>query len=200
MRRIAIPALCLALLAPWPARAATKSVAVTDNAFGPATIGIRRGGEVAWLREGTGNPHNIASDDGLFRSGDAVSGAIEYRLTFSAGSFPFFCEIHGGPGGSGMAGVVRVRAIAKPAPAGRSFTVLWSTKGSDVAGTFDVQYRRGRKGSWATWLDATARRKGVFGAKGRPARVRRAAYFFRVRTLLTGVGQSDWSPPVRFRA
>jgi plastocyanin len=201
MRRIVLPALCLALLVPSPAGAAAKTVEVKDNIFEPAGVGLRRG-TVTWMRSGSGNPHNVRSDDSLFRSGDPVSGPIDYSVTVSAGTFPYYCEVHGGPGGAGMAGVVRVRPVVRGGPSGPAFTVIWGAKGSDVGNVYDIQYRKGRNGAWKKWFDDVAKIRGMFGKNESPIpkdRIR-GVFFFRARSAFAGVGVSDWSPRTRFRA
>jgi plastocyanin len=100
--------------------AATTSVTVTgagtshtvdifNFGFNPDPVTIRVGDTVTWVRqEGF---HNVVADDGSFSSGPASSSWTEYSHTFtSAGEFRYYCEVHGGPGGTGMSGVVIVQA------------------------------------------------------------------------------------------
>jgi len=67
--------------------------------------------------------HNVKADDGSFRcstncevvpgdgAGAPSSDAFVAEITFnSIGSFNYYCEIHGGQGGSGMSGVINVVA------------------------------------------------------------------------------------------
>jgi len=55
-----------------------------------------------------GLPHTVTSDADLFNSGTLGEGDT-FSFTFDeAGTFPYFCRFHGGPGGSGMSGVINV--------------------------------------------------------------------------------------------
>ena len=90
-------------------RRASASVDVVDDAFQPSQVTIDVGDEVTWTSSGQ-HPHTVTADDGSFASGDLATGD-SFSTTFDrAGSFPFYCEFHGGPGGTGMSGVVVVRA------------------------------------------------------------------------------------------
>lgn len=183
---------------PAPGSAVTKDVEITDNAFSPRTIRIAPGDGIHWRRDGTGNQHNVAQDRGLFRSGAPTGGPINYTVVFSAGTFPYFCEVHGAVGGVGMSGVVRVPVRISKKPAGRPFTVRWATKGSQTGDTYRVQYRVG-KGSWRTWKAATSGLKGVFGKGGKPVNAKKGkTYAFRVRSSDGADGASRFSPQKRF--
>ena len=90
-------------------RAQQVGVDVVDDAFQPSQITVDAGDEVNWSSSGQ-NPHTVTADDGSFGSGTLQPGE-SFSTTFdAAGSFAYFCEFHGGPGGSGMSGVVVVRA------------------------------------------------------------------------------------------
>ncbi|MCB0075113.1 MAG: hypothetical protein KDE20_26825, partial [Caldilineaceae bacterium] len=53
---------------------------------------------------------NVVADDGSFTSGPPGSAWTTYTETFAAvGDYPYYCALHGGPGGSGMSGRVLVR-------------------------------------------------------------------------------------------
>ena len=102
------------LLCTGLAAAATHEVHVT-GAFGfqPATVVIQPGDTVRWINNREGQ-HNVRADSGLF--GNALGNNWVYEASFAnAGDFRYFCETHGGPGGQGMSGVVRVQS-STPAP------------------------------------------------------------------------------------
>ena len=83
-------------------------VDVVDDSFEPAQITVDAGAAITWSNSGP-NPHTVTADDGSFRSGTLQSGE-SFSSTFETpGSFAYYCEFHGGPGGSGMSGVVVVR-------------------------------------------------------------------------------------------
>lgn len=93
-------------------------VEVRDNFFQPASITIQAGEIVTWRYVGPSMLHNVREDGGAFRCADGCDGSggsgapsagWEFSLKFDeAGTFRYFCEVHGGPGGFGMAGRVVV--------------------------------------------------------------------------------------------
>lgn len=83
------------------------SVMVLDTQFSPASITVPLGTTVVW-QSNADLPHTVTADDGGFDSGTLRSGK-RFSRTFSLpGTYPYYCDFHGGPGGSGMAGVVIV--------------------------------------------------------------------------------------------
>ena len=95
----------------------TVTVNVRSNLFEPATVTIQVGDTVEWKRvEGF---HNVRADNGIFRLGDAngdVSNTWDtVSFTFTEpGTYPYYCEAHGAPGGTGMSGMVIVEAPPTP--------------------------------------------------------------------------------------
>lgn len=87
----------------------THDVTVSNFSFSPAELTIAVGDAVRWTNVlGT---HNVLADDNSFTSGSAAPAPWEYTHTFTAaGNNPYYCEPHGGPGGSGMSGVITVMA------------------------------------------------------------------------------------------
>ena len=110
MRGLLVLAMVAAqLLAAAPARAATYQVVVEDNAFGPKTLQIDPGDTVEWTA--VKSQHTVTADDGSFdfHPGRALNAGERVSWTFQKeGLFRYFCRIHGGRGGQGMAGVIRV--------------------------------------------------------------------------------------------
>ena len=86
----------------------THDVTVQNFSFSPQSLTINVGDAVRWTNiSGT---HNVLADDGSFTSGNPAPATWEYTFTFTAaGSNPYYCEPHGGPGGSGMSGVIIVQ-------------------------------------------------------------------------------------------
>ncbi len=94
-----------------PAPAGEITVSIGDNTFTPKEITVPVGATVVWTQEGQ-RPHTVTADDGSFDSGRMDNGAT-FQQTFSApGTYPYYCDFHGGPGGQAMAGVVTVVAQA----------------------------------------------------------------------------------------
>jgi plastocyanin len=93
-----------------PAGAAAQqgpSVAAQDDTFRPGQIQVASGASVTWTNTGV-DTHTITADDGSFDSGEINNGDT-FSFTFDApGSYPYYCQVHGGPGGQGMAGTIVV--------------------------------------------------------------------------------------------
>lgn len=86
----------------------THNITVQNTSFTPQSITINVGDIVKWTNiSGT---HNVRADDFSFYSGPAAPAPWEFTHTFTAeGNNPYYCEPHGGPGGSGMSGVIIVQ-------------------------------------------------------------------------------------------
>jgi plastocyanin len=90
--------------------------------FSPNTLSIAAGDTVTFSYAGGVTPHNVRSDltavtqfrcalgcDGQGGNGTPTGTAWSATITFpTAGTVPFYCEIHGAPGGIGMSGVITV--------------------------------------------------------------------------------------------
>jgi plastocyanin len=60
--------------------------------------------------------HTVTADDGSFDSKNIAPGeSFSYTFT-KVEAFPYFCSLHGGAHGEGMAGSVEVRAPAAAQP------------------------------------------------------------------------------------
>jgi plastocyanin len=89
-----------------PAR--PTEVKIVDDAFSPKTIGVAVGTTLVWTRTAT-HPHTVTADDGSFDSG-LLRGTDQFQRTFdAAGVYAYYCDVHGGPGGEGMSGVITVK-------------------------------------------------------------------------------------------
>ncbi len=99
-----------------PAHAANQAVAVADNSFTPERVAVKPGESVNWTASFTGNPHNVAFEDGtLVQPSPPRTGPWTAMRTFpTPGAFPgiyrYYCQVHGAPGGIGMSGTVYVTA------------------------------------------------------------------------------------------
>ncbi|HEX6713767.1 MAG TPA: hypothetical protein VF066_10290 [Thermoleophilaceae bacterium] len=115
------PVLALALCAlavPAGTSAATQSVSIQFQDFGPSRLDVLPGERVEWdnVSERT---HTVTADDGSFDSGDVDPG-VHFGVDFaSAGTFPYHCTKH-----AGMVGEIDVRPVilgalpTAPIPAG----------------------------------------------------------------------------------
>ncbi len=197
MRRWIVSSLLLLLLVPAWARAATTEVKVKDDFFDPGTVGASLGGSVHWADTSTTfNLHNVHEDGGIFHSG-SPSSSINYTRTFSAGTYHYFCQVHGGPSG-GMDGLVKVAPKVSGAPDGLTFTVQWATGTTNTGTAFDVEYKVG-SGSFKSWKSNTSAVKDVFGQGSNPVKVQaNTKYTFRARSEKSGAS-SKWSPTKSFQ-
>jgi plastocyanin len=127
---MAATALGVALFAVWygpaarPAAEATTIVQregelivpMVDFTYSPKEIVVPAGTTVIWVNQ-DGAPHNAIADDGSFAT-DLLALGERSTTTFSAvGEFPFYCDLHGAPGGVDMAGLVRVLPADQAPPA-----------------------------------------------------------------------------------
>ena len=89
-------------------------VATTGNEFFPRTLTAPPGTTVYW--ENRGGIHNVKFEDGKFEQ-PADPGATPWRVWRkfdTPGVYRYYCEMHGGPGGEGMSGTIKVEAGAAP--------------------------------------------------------------------------------------
>ena len=172
MRRIQLFAAGAFALASLPAFAADHVVIARNGPggrhFDPSTLTIDAGDTVTFKNDIAGlGLHNVASDPdavtafhcagacGVSPVGDANTGAWSSTVSFpTAGTAGFYCEIHGGPGGSGMSGVITVVAANAP-----SIDVAPGTLSgaADAGASTTTTFAIGNSGSAAlTWnVDAT---------------------------------------------
>ena len=94
---------------------ATVSVSAGDYTFYPPHVTINVGDTVTWSN--FGGLHNVLADDNSFGNGAPSATRWTYSHTFTtAGTFGYYCTIHGTPGGGGMAGMITVGATTPPPP------------------------------------------------------------------------------------
>jgi plastocyanin len=86
---------------------AAVSVDIKGFAFDPSPLTVKAGTTVTWENKDSA-PHNVIADNSEFKSGTLQEGG-EFSFTFTqAGTYPYYCSFHGGPGGQGMSGQVIV--------------------------------------------------------------------------------------------
>ena len=137
---LAFAALAVAVLTPTAGRAVTVEVTVgPGNSFSPADVTIQAGDSVRWVS--AGGSHNVAADDGSFTSGAPGSGWNFTRAFPAAGTFPYYCEVHGAPGGLGMSGSVTVQAGGGGVPGALRFA-LASSSISEAGGAATISVQR----------------------------------------------------------
>jgi plastocyanin len=85
------------------------TILLQDNEFHPQKLTVKAGTTVSWINK---DPQfrTIRSDTGLFQSNPLAIGQI-FSFTFDKpGTYEYYCEPGGGPGGEGMSGVITVVA------------------------------------------------------------------------------------------
>jgi len=99
----------------------TVEVGGADTVFTPSTLSITAGDSVRFVNKG--GSHNVAADNGSWvcangcsdagGNGSISSSAWSFTRTFNnAGTVGYYCQNHGAPNGSGMAGSITVNAAA----------------------------------------------------------------------------------------
>jgi plastocyanin len=85
------------------------SIYLQDNAFHPQQLTVKVGTTVNWINRDPAF-HSVTSDTGLFKSSLLTVGQM-FSYTFDQpGTYPYYCEKSGGPGGKGMSGKIIVVA------------------------------------------------------------------------------------------
>ncbi|HEX2085226.1 MAG TPA: plastocyanin/azurin family copper-binding protein [Solirubrobacteraceae bacterium] len=112
MRRLAFPvaALCGLALAVVPALARdNQSVGTNGNRFVPDKVAVKPGEKVTISNtNGGAGPHDVVWTDGAPGYGPANQSPWTHERTFpNAGTYVFYCSVHGSPS-SGMRGTVHV--------------------------------------------------------------------------------------------
>jgi plastocyanin len=208
MRRYLLIGTAAALLAiPALATGATTTITVAPNnslSFGPKSVIKNVGaGSIHWQWGTNGTTsfaHNVRQDNNLFSSGaPTASKPAGYTITPSAGSFHYYCTLHGAAGAStGMVGTINIRPAIFNKTAS-SFGVKWSPGTNQTGNAFDVRYRVDG-GTWKTWMNDVTTAQAVFGANNSPVHVGPGhTYEVEARSeKLSNVSKpSGWSPLAR---
>lgn len=173
MLRAIVPLVCLLIVVPLAPAASGGGliISVTDDAFTPGNYDLPGPGYFASWQWGPGlaHEHNVRQDVRLFRSGDPTSAPGFFERAFSAGTFHYYCEVHGSPGG-GMDGMVRVPVGIQNTADRQIFRVVWATEASRTGKAFDVKYRVDG-GPWVAWRTDTTKFRALFGRNDRPVPV-----------------------------
>lgn len=95
------------------------NIEVVDSAFKPAALTVKTGIEVTWEFVGSA-PHNVKfaklkldshPDCNSGGTGCSTAGVEPFKTKFSAaGSYLYYCVVHGSAAGAGMAGTITVEA------------------------------------------------------------------------------------------
>lgn len=168
------------------AQGTTREIATGNDFFNPENVSTEVGTESFHWAWDTTNLHNVRQDDKVFFSGGPVT-AGEFTLTPSAGTFGYYCDVHGAPG-IGMDGELKVKPTATVS--GNRATVVWATPETDSGTQFDVRQKVGSKKPQLV-EEKTKALDGSFKLKP-------GANTFQVRSR-RGKAASDWSPKLKLQ-
>jgi plastocyanin len=143
-------AIVFAALWSTSAAAVTKTVdATSSNTFEPTAVTIGQGGTVQWHNT-SGFTHTTTQDSPLILWDKTLAGGASKSVRMdNSGTYLYHCAIHGGNGGSGMSGVVKVpvKTSPKSGPTGTTFTITLASIAPPSGLVIDVQQRIGA-GAW----------------------------------------------------
>ncbi len=108
--RVLGAALALSVIVPVATASAQSdapSVDIKNFAFAPREIHIAPGQTVTWVNDDA-IQHTVTADDGSFDSGMMDQGVTFSQEFDTPGTYSYYCQPHGGPGGVGMAATVVV--------------------------------------------------------------------------------------------
>jgi plastocyanin len=188
----------LAVPGAFAGTAATEiKLADNPNSFQPAnppakSLGSGTGFHWSRLDPNSHRPHNVYQAKGLFSSGSATSGPINFSRNASAGTFPYICQVH-----SNMKGTIKATPDIFNVQAATQFDVEWANPGTNTGKAFDVRYRI-NGGDWKTWKNDTKKFSATFGANGKPVTLKSGkTYEFEARSEKSvdkPKNRSGWSP------
>jgi FtsP/CotA-like multicopper oxidase with cupredoxin domain len=88
-----------------------KTVSLKGGEFTPRNLMVTVGTTITWNWD-EADRHSVTSDTGIWDSGKLFTATPPFPTfthTFtSPGTFPYHCQVHGGPGGIGMSGTITV--------------------------------------------------------------------------------------------
>jgi plastocyanin len=96
IRKLAAATTLVAAIAVVPAHAAaSKTVAVKNNAFAPSTVKVHKGDKVVFKWTQGGVAHNVTPTSGAAGSATSSKKGFTFAKTFAkAGTFKYICTIH----------------------------------------------------------------------------------------------------------
>lgn len=74
----------------------TITIHIRDNLFTPPALNIAKGTTVRWINDGR-NTHNVTPSAGGYGSGNLKPGKSYVRTFADAGTFAYYCTLHGTP-------------------------------------------------------------------------------------------------------
>jgi plastocyanin len=160
----------LSLAASSPAWAANSVLVGSGSqgmAFSPATLTINAGESVTFTHGGF-LAHNVVADDNSFRcargcdgdgnggNGDVSTTNWSFSKTFNTpGTIKYYCEIHGQPGGVGMAGSIIVKAVTPTITLGGYLSGNWFMPTQGGGQGFQLEFTNANNDMIAIWFAFT---------------------------------------------
>lgn len=92
-------------------------VGIRDGFFQPQNLVIPPGSTVVWINQSE-DPHTVTADDGSFASSVLSPNATYSHVFNTQGTYTYYSQNGGAPGGIGMFGVIVVMPTDQTAPAG----------------------------------------------------------------------------------
>ncbi len=84
-------------------------ITIQETQFMTPNVTIKAGTSIVFQNQSNEN-HTATADDNSFDTGIIPAGANSKPIQFkTAGTYPYYCQFHGGPGGVRMAGVITVQ-------------------------------------------------------------------------------------------
>lgn len=98
--------------------AADQAVTVVDSDYVARRVAVLPGETVSWTYSYGADYHNVHFEDDLYRFPDVPATPVWMgaRTFPAAGLYRYHCDEHGGPGGTGMSGIVYVNATGTLPP------------------------------------------------------------------------------------
>jgi plastocyanin len=202
LKRLLLIMPAAALLA-IPATASATSITVEpsgDNVFEPAKPppeDVSDSPLFSWQwgsDNTTEQAHNVRQDRKLFYSGEPTDTRELFEVIVSAGSYHYYCEVHGSENG-GMDGKIRVRPTADDLTDDQ-FLFRWAFPTSETGDEYDVRFKVGNR-DWKLWRNNTTAPSGVFGENDDPVDVK-PGKTYKLQALsqksTNRKKRSDWSP------
>ncbi len=154
----------LLLLSTAPCWAANFTVTAGGSGlvFTPASLTISVGDTVTFVNGG--GFHNVVADDGSFSNGPSTSiWSISHTYT-AAGTFGYYCAVHGSPG-AGMFGTIVVQA-ASTVNIGPGFTGAWYDPAQSGHGLFLEVLQNNAVLAWWFTFNPAGTEQSWFGGVG----------------------------------